>query len=386
MPRFSRVADYCVPAFLSAYILWGCYVTILEIGVGWLRQNQGTVTSIAYLVVVIPLLLSLSQLYYRLITLPADHSLPPQHPPEILARKQVPFETTNNSGDLAICQKHACKGRWKPPRAHHCSTCGVCRVGFDHHCPWIGTCVTTANRPAFMLFLLLTSVTLPIALFPVASTLIQHAKNAYDASLEDPWVLANWWHWKGSWIVFGGPGGRYLGAMFLGYSALNRRRSAPHTSPMLGDIIRDPNLLAAIGSLIAVALSLFCAALFIINLRNVYRGQTTLETHETPKALCMSPPLVWVPCNSEELSTSRDQATETSGGAAVSRLPSERPYDLGWHENMRAVLKGVRYEINSKSYDIPRLNPGMLRRMQDVVALGRVEVSPQAMEDPIMSK
>lgn len=28
--------------------------------------------------------------------------------------------------------------RWKPPGTHHCSTCGVCRIGFDHHCPWVG--------------------------------------------------------------------------------------------------------------------------------------------------------------------------------------------------------------------------------------------------------
>lgn len=110
-----------------------------------------------------------------------------------------------------------------------------------------------------MLFLLLTSITLPIALSPVVSTLLRHAKNAYEASWEDPWIRTNWWNWRGSWIVFGGPGGRYLGATFLGYGALKGRRSTPNTSPKLGDIVQEPSLLAAIGALIAIALSAFCA-------------------------------------------------------------------------------------------------------------------------------
>lgn len=31
---------------------------------------------------------------------------------------------------------------------------------------------------------------------------------------------------------------------------------------------------------------------------------------------------------------------------------------------MQALLKGLKREMSGKSYDIPRLNPAMLRRMQ----------------------
>src|SRR5437588_11046332 len=40
-------------------------------------------------------------------------------------------------GSLVFCVKDNCRMRWKPPGTHHCSTCGVCRIGFDHHCPWV---------------------------------------------------------------------------------------------------------------------------------------------------------------------------------------------------------------------------------------------------------
>jgi len=38
------------------------------------------------------------------------------------------------------------------PRTSHCSSCGVCIEGLDHHCPWMSKCVGDKNMRAFKYF------------------------------------------------------------------------------------------------------------------------------------------------------------------------------------------------------------------------------------------
>ncbi|KAL7159980.1 hypothetical protein ABFS83_01G063900 [Erythranthe nasuta] len=53
----------------------------------------------------------------------------------------------------------------KPPRAHHCRSCGMCILDMDHHCPFIGNCVGAGNHRPFILFLISTVIsTLYVAL------------------------------------------------------------------------------------------------------------------------------------------------------------------------------------------------------------------------------
>ena len=41
---------------------------------------------------------------------------------------------------------------YQPPGAVHCPECNVCIRGYDHHCPWMGTCIGEGNWTAFCAF------------------------------------------------------------------------------------------------------------------------------------------------------------------------------------------------------------------------------------------
>ena len=41
---------------------------------------------------------------------------------------------------------------YQPPNAVHCPECDVCVEGYDHHCPWMGTCIGSRNYTPFLVF------------------------------------------------------------------------------------------------------------------------------------------------------------------------------------------------------------------------------------------
>ncbi|KAF8514768.1 DHHC palmitoyltransferase-domain-containing protein [Gautieria morchelliformis] len=61
----------------------------------------------------------------------------------------------------------------RPERAHHCGICRRCVVKMDHHCPWLGGCIGHRTYPAFIHFLL-TSTLLAAYITAVAFVITAH--------------------------------------------------------------------------------------------------------------------------------------------------------------------------------------------------------------------
>jgi len=66
------------------------------------------------------------------------------------------YEASLSIGETgALC--HLCRVV-KPHRGGHCYTCGRCVLRYDHHCPFVGTCVGEANHRPFLVFITSTSL------------------------------------------------------------------------------------------------------------------------------------------------------------------------------------------------------------------------------------
>lgn len=99
--------------------------------------------------------------------------------------------TTAYLGGLQV--KNTGTRRWckqcnveKPDRAHHCSSCGVCVLRMDHHCPWLASrCVGLRNHKAFFLFLTYTAALCLYGFQDMARTLVQYVteeNNGFETS------------------------------------------------------------------------------------------------------------------------------------------------------------------------------------------------------------
>lgn len=345
----------------------GWYVSTFDVGVNWLIRHHGLLfLGVLYLACVNVLVPSQLVLYLYLCSGRRTHNVPIYSFPD-KASLVEPYQCVNMSGDFAQCDKADCNGRWKPPRTHHCSSCGVCRLEFDHHCPWIGNCVTLSRQKAFLALLYLTPVAFAVAVLPIVHTLYLQFVLAINVSRADPWTNEIWWDWFGSWILCAGPLGRWPVGAFFGFRIL---WSMDHgdVPPYPGQSIDQPHLRIIGTCMIAFLLSAFALGLALFSTKLILQGTTMLESlrHKQKKS-SKYPLLICIPSQFNALNVHHV-------------APGERIYDLGSAQNWRAFMASqvfpratlgfVHFRPCSslldthRPYQWPKLNPCMIQRMR----------------------
>ncbi|KAF9054447.1 DHHC palmitoyltransferase-domain-containing protein [Panaeolus papilionaceus] len=302
------------------------------------------------------LIAAVTVLYLFLCSSRWAHDVPMfEQPDESLLTE--PYQCDAPDGKLTVCHKGNCNGKWRPPRAHHCSACGVCRLEFDHHCPWVGNCITGSRLKAFIALALLVPLAYIVAVLPVVGTLKRHMWHAFEVSRQDPWAQESWWDWPGSWIIIAGPPGRWIIGTVIGYILLNSQRS---TLPVgHGRLLELPYLRVILTAALAFIFSVFALILAFFYLRRVSQG---LLTFESTRMSARKPRYICIPASSPPSSI---PTTENVYPA----LPAEILYDLGSQQNWYLFWSGSLLPADTpRIFTWPKLNLSMLQRMKRIRA------------------
>lgn len=87
-----------------------------------------------------------------------------------LPNKQMSLTNFENkdSSSIKICERCGIVVN-KGDKTYHCDDCGVCIIGYDHHCPWTSKCIGKGNLTGFYVFVTFTMVLFGYLIFAISA-------------------------------------------------------------------------------------------------------------------------------------------------------------------------------------------------------------------------
>ncbi|BEI80302.1 hypothetical protein CcaverHIS002_0108310 [Cutaneotrichosporon cavernicola] len=356
LSRPGAYIEFVLPPALLAYFLWAWRVCTSPFLAEYIADglDLGPLVAVTYRYAATGLIASVSAVFLRLYFLPTRFASPPV-PPPCISNLEVIFEVPRpkdgkaglithdeaaSGGPLVVfCNSDTCGGRWKPPRTRHCSECGRCRLGFDHHCLFVANCISAPILGPFTALLLLAPVTVLLLAAPVHRAVIYGARQAWASAGSNARVQA-YWGWGWSWVVPAGPVARYAIGFLLAWSDIEAEDND------MGRV--EIGLLWGIGN----ALALITAALAFWQVKQIFSGELGNDVMRA-RAYAKASDAVRVARAKGEQDTKALAAMERFtpekwffvplehdlyAGAVVPVLPTESPYNLGRHENFDLLV------------------------------------------------
>ncbi|CAE6401514.1 unnamed protein product [Rhizoctonia solani] len=258
---------------------------------------------------------------------------------------------------------------------------------------WVGSCLTIHQSKAFLTLLVITAFSTCIMALPIISPTLDGAHAMYLVSRSHPGCNRLWWDWWGSYIVFGGPGGRWVLGTALGYWVAKPQVPVNPRMCRYGLPYMRPTMNAVLTLTIALSLAGFCLVLASRMAFHLLRGQTTIEAlqtaalrgrGDTPRrflwlpspahpqvtdpSLQVAPVGIEAPIEGIRHRTPLSSDLLRTRGSVVSLDPNARIYDLGIWRNVKTTWNKPIFSPRSPPRILrepPEINPDIIKRINE---------------------